>query len=147
MDLPPDWSEFIRLLNSHDVEFLIVGAFAVSFHSVPRLTADIDLLVNRSEANAARLREALEEFDFKLSDDSAKRLQMPDQMLKLGVAPYRIDVLTSIKGLCFEEAWKERVVAELGGHRVAYPSKRHTLASKLAVNRTKDLPDVERLKD
>src|ERR1039458_9347183 len=113
MPLNKDWREFIELLNSNGVEYLVVGAFAVAFHGVSRYTADLDLLVRPTGENANRVFRALSEFGcFYLGIQTADP-SSPDMVAQLGVKPNPIDLLTAISGLRFEEAWATRSEAEL----------------------------------
>ncbi|MFZ4507171.1 MAG: nucleotidyltransferase [Fimbriimonas sp.] len=145
MDLHPDWKEFIALLNSHDVEFVIVGAYAVCFYTTPRFTADIDILVANSATNAAKVRDALTEFGITITDLEATKLQLPNHMIQLGIAPYRIDILTSIDGVSTQGIFDRRVFGTLGGDVVSFPSREDLLAAKRASGRPKDLDDIRRL--
>ena len=104
MPLNKDWREFIELLNSNEVEYLVVGAFAVAFHGVSRYTADLDLLVRPTKRNANRVLRALPEFGFGKLGIQAADLSSPGMVVQLGVKPNRIDLLTAISGVSFEEA-------------------------------------------
>ncbi len=104
MPLPSGLREFIELLNSHRVEYLIVGAHALAFHGHPRYTGDIDILVRASPENAGRLEQFISAFGFADSGLGAKDFLTPDQIVQLGQPPHRIDLLTSITGVEFDEA-------------------------------------------
>lgn len=145
MDLHPDWKEFIELLNAHRVDYVVVGAYAVSFYTTPRNTADIDFLVRQNEENAARVRSALSEFGIRLSDAEAAKFALPNHMIQLGVAPYRIDILTSIGGPETDGILDRAQAGTLGGLSVRFPSKEDLIAAKEAVGRPKDLADLARL--
>ncbi len=142
MPLHPDWKEFLELLNSHGVDYLVVGAHARSFYGVPRYTHDIDLLVRSSEANAAKLIAALRAFGFSSLGITAQDFLVPGRVVQLGVEPYRIDLLTSISGVEFDDAWSDRVAAELSGVPVNFISLRAYRRNKLAAGRPKDLADL-----
>ncbi|MEO8661101.1 MAG: hypothetical protein ABI693_21710 [Bryobacteraceae bacterium] len=105
MPLQKDLREFIALLNANGVEYLIVGAFAVAFHGVSRYTADLDVFIRGREENVDRLLGALEEFGFGSLGLGASDLMAPDTVIQLGVQPNRLDLLTSISAVTFEEAW------------------------------------------
>src|SRR5258708_3115130 len=109
MRLNNDLREFLRLLNSNEVDYLVVGAFAVAFHGFPRYTADLDLLVHRTAENAERAMRALSEFGFGNIGITAADFERPSHVVQLGVKPNRIDLLTAISGVSFEEAWANRV--------------------------------------
>ncbi len=106
---PNEWSEFIGLLSSHRVRFLIVGAHALAVLGRIRATKDLDLLVEPTLANARRVCAALAEFGFTALAEQAREFATPDRMATLGVEPLRIDVMTSISGVGFAEAWRGRV--------------------------------------
>jgi predicted nucleotidyltransferase len=108
VELQPEWNEFLHLLKHHGVRFVMVGGLAVAVHGHERYTKDLDLLVDPSEANARRLGKALAEFGFVSTGRAWRRLTRPYQLLTLGVAPVRIDVLTSISGVAFRSVWKGR---------------------------------------
>ena len=102
--LPPDFSEFLRLLNAHRVSYLIVGGYAVGFHGHPRATADIDIWVPRRADTAQQLVAALQAFGFDVPELSTDLFLRPDQVIRLGVPPLRIELLTTLSGVEFE-AW------------------------------------------
>ena len=123
---------------------MIVGAHALAFHGVPRFTGDIDFLVRPSEENAARVASALHEFGFKSL--TAADFTSEGQILQLGFPPNRIDVLTSISGCSFDEAWAARVLSTLEGHAVSFLGLEQFKKNKLASGRPKDLADLDSLK-
>jgi Nucleotidyl transferase of unknown function (DUF2204) len=145
MDLHPDWKELIELFNAHGVEFVVVGAYAVAFYTTPRSTADIDFVTRRSEQNSERVRKALAEFGVQMSDGEAAKLLLSNQMIQLGIAPYRVDILTSIDGVETEDLYARRVEGVLGGLPVSFPAKDDLIAAKKAANRPKDRDDIRRL--
>lgn len=145
MKLHPGWREFIELLNSHGVDYLIVGAYARAFHGVPRSTGDIDFFIRSSPANAGRLEKVIEAFGFGTLGIRAEDFQTPDRIIQLGLEPYRIDLVTSISGVTFEEAWQDRVNAQLDGLPVAFLSLRALRKNKAAAGRPKDLADLDAL--
>jgi len=145
MPLQKDLREFIESLNSHHVEYLIVGAFALAFHGVPRSTGDIDILVRRSSENAARIEAVLIDFSFVSLGLSAADFMNPDQVIQLGHPPNRVDLLTSITGVEFDEAWAERVAADLHGVPVHFIGRQCLVVNKKATGRTQDLADLEAL--
>jgi hypothetical protein len=134
--LQQDLREFVALLNSHSVEFLVVGGHAVAFHGHPRFTGDIDFLIRASDQNATRLLNALRAFGF--GDKSGNVVQ-------LGRPPNRIDLLTSISGVEFDDAWSSRVQAELDGLPVSFLGWQSLIENKQASGRPKDLADVAKL--
>ena len=147
MKLQPDFKEFLRLLLSHRVRFVIVGAHALAAHGKPRFTGDIDVFVEPTKANAARLLGALADFGFGTAGLRAEDFTQPDRIAQLGHPPVRIDLLTSISGVTFREAWKGRVATRLGGLDVAVLGVRELVKNKRASGRPKDPADVALLED
>ena len=145
MDLQKDLKEFIELLNSNGVDYVIVGAHALAYHGRPRLTKDIDIFINASAENADRMQSVLRQFGFHLSGISREDFLAENRVIQLGVAPNRIDILTSLSGCTFEEVWTGRVPAELGGVPVNFIGREQFLKNKRAAGRRQDLADVEAL--
>jgi hypothetical protein len=147
VQIPPDWSEFISLLLLHRVRFLIVAAHALAANGRRRATQNIDFWVEPDHDNAIRRCKALAAFGLQGLAGAAEELAQPNKMATLGRPPLRIDVMTSIDGVIFEEAWAERVEAQFGEHAVLFLSRRHLIENKLATGRTKDRLDVELLNE
>jgi hypothetical protein len=145
MAVPTDLREFIESLNFHGVEYLVAGAHALAFHGRPRYTGDIDLLLRPTPENAARIEEVLVKFGFVSLGLKAADFLHPECIVQLGVAPNRIDLLTSLTGVTFDEAWDQRVPGELGGIPVAFLSREILIKNKRATGRTQDAADVEAL--
>ncbi len=145
MRLAKDFKEFIELLNSNRVEYVIVGAYALAFHGTPRYTGDIAFLVRCSPENAARLLESLAQFGFGSLGIKADDFLIPDQVVQLGFPPCRIDIVTSITGVDFDEVWARRIESELDGQPVSFIDRTSFLKNKKATGRAKDLADVEAL--
>jgi acetolactate synthase regulatory subunit len=146
MPLDKDLCEFLGLLNSNGVEYLVVGAFAVAFHGFPRYTADLDLLVRPTGENAERVLRALSQFGFGNLGIQAEDLQSPGKVIQLGVKPNRIDLLTAISGVSFEEAWATRREAELDGIATRFIGRAALLRNKECTGRARDLGDAEELR-
>jgi hypothetical protein len=144
--LQSDLREFIGLLNSQKVEFLVVGGHAVAFHGHPRYTGDIDLLVRRTPTNAERILAAFAAFGFGNLGITDADLLRPGQVIQLGRPPNRIDILTSISGVEFESAWRSRVPARLDDQPVDFLGFADLIRNKEASGRMKDLSDVEKLR-
>jgi len=142
MKLPPDWSEFIGLLKSRGVRFVIVGAHALAANGRPRATQDIDFFVDPTTENAERLGEALRDFGFPALADEANRFAEHDRMATLGAPPLRIDIMTSITGVTFEEAWDTRLTASFGVHEVPFLGRDALRRNKKASSRPKDMADI-----
>ena len=145
MVLSADWKEFIALLNSRGVEYVIVGAHSLAFHARPRFTGDLDILVRPTSANASKLAAILQDFGFASAGLSASDFQEPDQVIQLGRAPNRIDLLTGISGVTVDEAFASRVAGELDGIPVFLLSKEALIRNKRAVGRPQDLADLAEL--
>ncbi len=148
MAVPKDLREFIESLNSHGVEFVVVGAHALAFHGHPRYTGDLDLLVSPTLENAARLELALIAFSLLTPCRACRGLGFLENLaivVQLGIAPTRIDLLTSITAVTFAEAWDQRVSGDLSGAPVAFLSRQTLIKNKRATGRTQDAADVEAL--
>jgi len=143
--LQKDLREFIELLNSHRVEYLVVGGHAVAFHGYPRYTGDIDFLVRPSEENASRLVAVIERFGLAEADNLKPTLMQREKIVQIGRPPNRIDILTSASGIDFEEAWERASSGSLDGLPVRFPDLGSLLKNKRASGRAKDLADVEEL--
>ena len=145
MSLQKDLREFIELLNALDVRFVIVGAFAVAYHGYFRYTSDIDLFIDRSEENAERIQSALEQFGFGDLSLTKQDLTQEDQVIQLGVAPNRLDLMTFLSGVTFDEAWASREYGNLDGLNVPFISREMLKRNKITCGRLQDLADVEYL--
>jgi hypothetical protein len=146
MPLNKDLREFVGLLNSHRVDYLVVGAFAVAFHGFPRSTADLDLLVRPTPENARRLLAALTQFGFGSLGIRLEDFQEAGKVVQLGVQPNRIDLLTSLSGVTFETAWATRQEADLDGIPVSYIGRAALIRNKESSGRARDLGDAEELR-
>jgi len=146
MPLNKDLREFLALLNSNGVEYLVVGAFAVAFHGFPRYTGDLDLLVRPTAENAERILRTLAEFGFGKAGIEAADLRSPGMVIQLGVAPNRIDLLTAISAVTFEEAWATRNEATLEGIATHFIGRESLIRNKEHTGRAKDLGDAEELR-
>jgi len=145
MQISTDLREFIALLNSNAVEYLIVGAYAVGWHGYPRYTGDLDILVRVGQKNAERLIAALNKFGFgSLAPDTDTFLK-EDVIVQLGRPPHRIDLLTSISGVAFDEAWNTRESGNIDGIEVAFIGRDALIRNKKSTGRAKDLGDAEEL--
>jgi len=141
--LQKDLREFIESLNSRRVEYVIVGAHALAFHGHPRLTVDIDFLVRPTSENAQRLLDALSEFGFALDPKEASTFTRAGMVVQLGRIPNRIDLLTSISGVTFDEAWESSLSGQLDGLPVRFLGREALLRNKRASGRSQDVADAE----
>jgi hypothetical protein len=133
------------LLNSHRVEYLVVGAWAVAFHGRPRYTGDVDIFLRRDPANATRMMQVIEAFGFGATGLTQADFLKANCVVQLGVEPNRIDLLTGISGVEFAEAWMARVTASLAGLEVHFISRDLLIRNKRAAGRDKDLGDIRLL--
>ncbi len=145
MEAEKDFAELLALFNEHEVEYVIVGAYALAFHGVPRNTGDMDILVRPSARNARRILSALSDFGFGTLDLKPEDFRDPDSVVQLGVAPVRIDIITSITGVTWHEAYKGRAGGRYGGTAVNFLGRQELIANKRALGRKKDLADLEAL--
>jgi hypothetical protein len=133
-------------LNSNRVEYLIVGAFAVSWHGFPRYSGDIDFLVRPSAPNAERVVRAIAQFGLASLGISVSDLNVPGKVVQIGFEPNRIDVMTSITAVTFDEAWASRSSGQLDGIEVNFIGRAELLRNKEATGRSKDLIDAIELR-
>jgi hypothetical protein len=145
--LNPDYRDMLSALFEEGVEFLIVGAFALAAHGLPRATGDIDVWIRRSDENAARVWQALIRFGAPTRGLTQSDLATPDVVFQIGVAPRRIDILTSIDGVTFDEAWPHRLTVSLEGVSIPVIGRAHLIQNKRAAGRPKDLTDLDWLND
>jgi hypothetical protein len=145
MEISSDFKELLSAFNAEGVEYLVIGAVAVGFHDAPRATADFDVWVGATQANARNVYRALAGFGAPLDDLSVEELATPDLVFMFGVPPFRIDVLTSVDGVDFADAWTRRVRGTLGDVPVWYIGRDDLIANKLAAGRDKAMLDVKRL--
>lgn len=141
--LPPDFREFLRLLNSHEVEYLLIGGYAVNYYGYARATADIDVWIRRSPENASRIAAAIRDFGFTQAGEEL--FLEPGKVIRMGVPPLRVEVQTSISGVDFDECWRNRLTVDLDGVPVPLISRDDLKANKKACGRLKDLADLEQL--
>jgi hypothetical protein len=142
-----DFRDLLAALLAEGTRFLVVGAHALAVHGVPRATGDLDVLIACDPANAARAYAALVKFGAPVAamGVSPSDLSTADRVVQIGLPPRRIDVLTSITGVGFEEAWSDRVVHDIGGVAVPFIGRAALIRNKRATGRARDLADVEAL--
>ncbi len=141
--MSPDFKELLSTFNAHRVDYLVVGAHALAAHGYVRATGDLDVWVRPEAANAKRALDALRAFGAPLHDLDEEDLTRAGTVFQIGVAPIRIDVLTSIDGVTFDEAWADRLTAKFVDLPVPVLSAKHLIKNKRTVGRTQDLADVE----
>lgn len=143
--LPDDFKEFLRLLDDHDVRYLIVGGYAVGFHGYPRSTGDMDVWVETTPENADRLVDVLKEFGFDVPDLEPGLFLESDRVIRMGHPPLRIELLTSVSGVSFSKSFRTRVQDTIEGVPVCFIGLEKLKENKQASGRHKDLDDLEHL--
>ena len=143
--LAPDFKEFLRLLRSAKIEYLLVGGYAVGHYGFPRATADLDLWVANHEENASRLVAALRKFGFDVPALNKSLFQQPGHVVRMGVPPVRLEILSSIDGVEFQDCYPRREVAEIDGVEVDIIGLADLRTNKKASGRHQDLNDLEKL--
>ena len=145
MQLPPDFKDFLRLLNLKQVEYLLIGGYAVSYYGYPRATGDMDVWIAINPQNAAKVVEALKEFGFNVPNLSVDLFMQENKVIRMGIPPLRLELLTTISGVKFADCFQEKLVAEIDGIEVNLISLKHLKLNKKASGRFKDLNDLENL--
>jgi hypothetical protein len=140
-----DFVDLLRAFVDHNVRFLIVGAYALGVHGRPRATGDLDVWVDATPENAPRIVQALAQFGAPLHEVAHADFAQPGIVFQIGLAPGRIDILTSLTGVTFEEAWPTRVQAPFGPITVDVLGRDVFIRNKRAIGRARDLGDVESL--
>ena len=145
ISLHPDFQDFLKLLNFHDVDYLLIGGYAVGFYGNPRTTADIDIWIAINPANAGKMVIALKEFGFDVPELTLDIFLQPGKIVRMGNAPVRIEILTTISGVDFKECYQNKVRATLDGVPVNIINLDDLKKNKKAVGRDKDLDDLKKL--
>lgn len=145
MELPDDFKEFLKLLTVHQVEYLLIGGFAVGYHGYPRATNDLDIWVAIGMENAQRVAAALKAFGFDLPQLTVDLFLQEDKIVRMGVPPMRIEILTTISGVEFAACYHDRIEDTVDDVHINFIGLSHLKANKLASGRHKDLNDLEHL--
>ena len=143
MDIPSDFSELLGLLNENNVDYLIVGGYALAVHGAPRYTGDLDILVRPDYENAQRIIDALQKFGFGSLGLTVDDFLSPDNVIQLGYPPIRIDIITSLTAVSTEEAFSGRIEGKYSGLTVYYIGREQFITNKRAIGRKRDIADVE----
>lgn len=138
-----DFRDLFAALNAAGARYLVVGGYALALHAEPRFTKDLDIWVERSPANALAVWNALAAFGAPLADISPDDLASPELVYQLGIPPSRVDLLTSIDGVSFSEAWPRRVEQPYGDQQAYFIGFTDLLENKRAAGRPQDLADLE----
>lgn len=145
MQLPEDFKEFLKLLKENEVEYLLVGGYAVGFYGYPRPTGDMDIWISNSKENARKVFDVLVEFGFSSSDLSPKLFAQEKSIVRMGVPPFKLEIITFIDGVEFHKCYQERKLANIDSVEVNLISLENLKINKKASGRLKDLNDLENL--
>lgn len=145
MEIQSDFKDLLELFNSHKIEYLIVGGYALAHHGAPRYTGDIDLFVKPDSDNAKRIIKALDDFGFGSLGLTKEDFIEPGQIIQLGKPPGRVDIITSISGVTWDEANNGKIEGTCGGVPVHFVGREQFVKNKTATGRAKDLADLEAL--
>ena len=145
MNLAPDFVDFIRLLNDHRVEYMVVGGYALAFHGEPRTTGDMDIWIECTKGNAGKMEKVLKEFGAGSLGLTAKEFLEPGIITQIGYPPLRIDILNEIDGVRYADAKKDKEFFRAADLKIPFISLADFIKNKEAVGRKKDLQDVKRI--
>jgi hypothetical protein len=147
MEVQKDFAELLELFGNRKIESVVVGAYALAFYGAPRFTGDIDILVRPTSENASKIAAALDDFGFASLGLKAEDFEEAGHVVQLGVPPVRIDLVTSLTGVTWEEAWEGKESGKYGDVDVYYLGREQLVQNKRALGRKKDLADLEALGD
>jgi hypothetical protein len=145
IQIPPDFKEFLRLLNFHQVDYLLIGGYAVGYYGFVRATGDMDVWVRISPDNATSIVNALIEFGFAVPELSPELFLKEEQIIRMGVPPLRLEILTTISGVVFDECFENRLVIQIDDLSINTINLQDLKRNKLSSGRLKDLLDLENL--
>ncbi len=145
MEVQPDFKELLALLNKHAVDYIIVGGYALAYHGAPRFTGDIDIFVRPHPQNAARILDALDEFGFGSVGLTEADFTTINKVVQLGTPPVRVDFITSLTGVSWEEAAEAKHPGNYDDISVFFIGRKELITNKRAMGRMKDLADIEAL--
>lgn len=143
--LPKDFSDFLKLLNSKQIEYLLIGGWAVGYYGYPRATGDMDIWVSRKENHAQKLVETFKEFGFNVADLSPELFTKQNQITRIGVPPLRIEILTTISGVNFDECFRRKEIINFDDVPINIIGLEDLKKNKAAAKRYRDLDDLEKL--
>lgn len=143
MDVQQDFRDLLKLFNKHKVDYIIVGAYALGFHGAPRYTGDLDVFVRADPINARNIMQALHEFGFGSVGLTTADFEEEGKVIQLGVPPVRVDLITSITGVSWEQARSGRVKGQFGDLTVHFIGRDDFTTNKRALGRKKDIADLE----
>jgi hypothetical protein len=145
IELHPDFKDFLRLLNSHNVRYLLVGGYAVGYHGYPRATGDMDIWIELSGSNSKKVTSACRDFGMPNEEISEDLFLEKNKVIRMGVPPVRLEVITSASGVAFDECYSNREVIEIDGIPINFISLQDLKKNKRAAGRHKDLEDIDHL--
>lgn len=146
IEFPRDFKEFLQLLNSKKIDYLIVGGYAVGYHGYPRATGDLDIWIDINDETAVKMVDVLKEFGFNPPELQKDLFLKEQKVIRMGVPPMRIEVLTAIDGVDFISCFENRNILDFGDFKVNFISKDDLLINKQASGRPQDLVDLNKLK-
>ena len=145
MNIQDDFKEFLRLLKKDDVQFVIVGGYAVAFHGYIRTTNDMDIFFQNTSENIHRIEKALIEFGFTEGSFDLDEFYDQGSIIRMGIPPVRIELINTISGLTFDEVWENKISGNYGDLSVFYIGFNELIINKRASGRPKDLLDIDEL--
>ena len=145
IEFPRDFKEFLQLLNSKKIEYLVIGGYAVGYHGYPRATGDLDIWIAINERTAMKMVEVLKDFGFSPPELQKKLFLRKQKVIRMGVPPMRLEILTSIDGVDFKTCFCNRIIADFDNFKVNFISKGDLLINKRASGRPQDLVDFDKL--
>jgi len=145
IELHPDFKDFLRLLNYHNVRYLLVGGYAVGYHGYPRATGDMDIWIELSESNSKKVFSVCRDFGMPIEEISEDLFLEKNKIIRMGVPPVRLEVRTSASGVAFDECFSNREVIEIDGIQINFISLNDLKKNKRAAGRHKDLEDIDHL--
>jgi predicted nucleotidyltransferase len=146
LNIHQDFEDFLQLLKDNDVDFVVIGGYAVAYHGYIRATNDIDIFFRNTTENISKILNAFKEFGITTSAEQAEKFFEPDNIVRMGVPPVRIELLNTISGLTFDQVWKNRIKGKYGKVPVSFISLRDLLINKKASGRPRDLADFDELR-
>lgn len=146
MRVEKDFEELLKLFNKYKVRYCVIGAFALAFHAQPRYTKDLDILIDPTTKNGTKILKALHAFGFKSLNLSEDDFSQKDRFIQLGYEPLRVDLITSIQGLPFQQVWKNKSKGVYGKQKIYFIGLGDFITSKENANRKQDLADLDILK-
>ncbi len=144
--LNKDYKEMLQILLEENVKFIIVGAYALAVYGYPRATGDIDIWIEAEKDNSKKIINSLIKFGAPLENITEKDFQQEDVIFQIGVAPRRIDIITSIDGVEFDEAYKDKIIIEINGLKIPILSFEKLIKNKESTGREKDKLDAKMLR-